>query len=250
MPQIIIDATREYERRVGPWGGMEFIPCDINNPQPFTTTRQFWNLTNPKQWITYNVNVQLGEGNPMEIHIEYNRNVNLHLPPEIYREIEWGKHILIVQQGANTGPSTWIDSADNEWEGPGWKSKGIVGEHRRETTTRLQREQAEFREMLLASDGSCAITGEACHHALEAAHIVAARYGGQEVPENGILLRADLHRLYDVNPPRFEISPETGEVVVAEGFEYGGFALNGVQIEDAILQRVIVALHLRQQIMG
>ena len=246
MPQILIDATREYERRVGPWGGKEFIPCDISNPQPFTTTRQFWNFTNPKQWITFNVIVQINEGNPTEIHIEYNGENNRHLLREIYDEIEWGKHVLVVRQGADAGPSRWIIYADGkEYEGPGWINIGIVGEHRRETTTRLQRKQAEFREMLLASDGSCAITGEACHDVLEAAHVVAARDGGQEVLENGILLRADLHRLYDARPPKFRICPETGQIVIAEGFNYGGFDLNERQIEEAILQRVNEALHLR-----
>ena len=247
MPQILIDATREYEKRIGRWGGREFVPYDINNPQTFATTRQFWNFTNPKQWITYYVIVQIKEGNPTEIHIEYNGDRNRHLHRDIYKEIEWGKHVLIVQQGANTGPSTWIDSAGNEWEGPKWKSVGIIGEHRRETTTKLQRKQAEFREMLLASDGSCAVTGEVCHDVLEAAHIVAARHDGQEVLENGILLRADLHRLYDADPPKFEICPETGQILMAEDFNYEGFDLNGRQIEEAILQRVSKALHLRNR---
>ena len=245
MPQILIDATRKFETEVGPWGGKEFVPCNPNNPLPFTTTRQFWNPTNPKQWVTYNVIVQIEEGNPTEIHIDYNGDGNPHLPPRIHGEIEWGEHILVVQQGANMGPSTWIDANGNEYEGPGWTSIGIVGEHRRETTTRLQRKQAEFREMLLASDGSCAITGEACHDVLEAAHIVAARDGGQEILENGILLRADLHRLYDANPPKFEICPETGQISIAEGFNYEGFDLNGRQVKEAILQRVNEALNLR-----
>ena len=183
----------------------------------------------------------------MEIHIEYDSDQNQHLPREVYEELEWGKHILIVQQGETEGLSTWIDATGNEWEGPGWMTKDIVGEPRRETTTRHQRRQAEFREMLLASDGSCAVTGEACHDVLEAAHIVAVRHGGQEVPENGILLRADLHRLYDANPPKFEISPETGEIETVEGFNYQGFALNGVQIDETILQRIGDALNLRQQ---
>lgn len=249
MPQILIDATRKHERTIGPWGGKEFIPCDISNPQPIATTCQFWKFTNQKQWVTYNVSVRIEKGNPTEIHIEYNEDYNRHLPREIYEEIEWGKHILLVQKGANAGPSRWIDADGNEYEGPGWISIGIVGEHRRETTTKLQKKQAEFREMLLARDGSCAITGEACHDVLEAAHIVAARDGGQEILGNGILLRADLHRLYDANPPRFEICPETGQIVIAEGFNYEGFDLNARQIEEATLQRVREALGLRQQIM-
>ena len=251
MCQILIDAQPEFEREIGPWGGKEYIRCDISNPQPFSTTRQFWNLTKPRQWITFKVTVEIKEGNPTEIHIDYNSDDNQHLPPEILAELYRGKHILIVEQGARTGPSRWIDAAGNECDGPGWQSICIVGERPGETTTTPQRgEQAEFREMLLASDGSCAITGEACHDVLEAAHIVAAQDGGQEILENGMLLRADIHRLYDANPPKFQICPETGQIVMAEGFNYGGFDLDERQIEEAILQRVNEALYLRRQIMS
>ncbi len=243
MPQILIDATWKYEQEVGSWGGKEFIPCDISNPEHFATTRQFWKHTNPKQWITFNVITKIEGGDPMEIHIEYDGDQNQHLPQDICEEVEWGKHIIIVQQGKTEGPSTWIDADRNDWQGPGWNSIGIIGEHRRETTTRLQKKQAEFREMLLASDGSCAVTGEMFHDVLEAAHIVAARDGGQEIPENGILLRADLHRLYDADPPRFAICPETGQIVIAEGFDYGGFDLRECQIEETIHQRISEALH-------
>ncbi len=254
MPKILINATREYEQENGSWGGKEFVPCDIDNLQPFTTTCQFWKHTNPRQWITYNVVVHIEEVDPLQVlHITYNRDNNYHLQDHginLDDDIAWGTHSLTLQQGENFGPSTWTGHGEAPCEGPGWTSIGILGERRRETTTRLQRNQAEFREMLLARDGSCAVTGEACHDVLEAAHIVAARDGGQEVPENGILLRADLHRLYDANPPRFEISPQTGQIMTLDGFDYNGFALNGTPIDDAILQRVGEALHLRQQIMG
>ena len=250
MPKIYIEATREYEQKIGRWGGKEIIPCDPNNPQPFSTTCQLWNYTSPKQWITYNVVARVKKGK-MEVHIQYNDNQNRHLPREIYEDIEWGTHILTLQKDNNNcGLSTWIDSAGNKWEGPGWIRREIKGDRRRVTTTILQRKQAEFREMLLARDGSCAITGETCHDVLEAAHIVAAGDGGQEVLENGILLRADLHLLYDADPPKFQICPETGQIVMAEGFNYGGFDLNERQIEEAIYQRVGEALHLRQQMVN
>ena len=51
------------------------------------------------------------------------------------------------------------------------------------------------------------------HETLEAAHIIPSKSGGAEVVENGILLRADLHKLYDCG--YFFIQP-SGHVVVAK----------------------------------
>ena len=59
--------------------------------------------------------------------------------------------------------------------------------------------QPEFRRMLLdAYDSRCAISGCDCSYALEAAHI--RPYKGKHTNhiQNGILLRADLHTLFDL----------------------------------------------------
>ena len=43
----------------------------------------------------------------------------------------------------------------------------------------------------------CAVTGERAHPVLEAAHIVPVSEGGRHELGNGILLRSDIHRLFD-----------------------------------------------------
>jgi putative restriction endonuclease len=43
----------------------------------------------------------------------------------------------------------------------------------------------------------CAITGDKVRPVLEAAHIVPVAAGGQHRPDNGLLLRSDMHTLYD-----------------------------------------------------
>ena len=45
--------------------------------------------------------------------------------------------------------------------------------------------------------GACAVTGEHSSPALEAAHIVPYRDGGPHRIDNGLLLRSDVHRLFD-----------------------------------------------------
>ena len=45
--------------------------------------------------------------------------------------------------------------------------------------------------------GACAVTGEHSSPVLEAAHIVPYGRGGEHRVDNGLLLRSDLHRLFD-----------------------------------------------------
>lgn len=63
----------------------------------------------------------------------------------------------------------------------------------------LRQGQGEFRQSLLkAYDGRCAITGCDAEAALDAAHIVPYRGEATNTIVNGLLLRADLHNLFDL----------------------------------------------------
>jgi hypothetical protein len=77
-----------------------------------------------------------------------------------------------------------------------------------------RRGQAAFRrKLLLAYSGKCAITGTSATPALEAAHILF--YNGPETNSinNGILLRADIHTLFDLR--LITIDPDTFTVLVS-----------------------------------
>ncbi len=65
----------------------------------------------------------------------------------------------------------------------------------------VQREgQPSFRQALLnAYGGACAISGCAVEALLEAAHIVPYRGPHTNIAQNGLLLRADLHKLFDLH---------------------------------------------------
>lgn len=66
------------------------------------------------------------------------------------------------------------------------------------TTKRyLRPEQQLMREILLAEVGRCVVSGCTIEACLEAAHILPVKNGGIEAKENMILMRADIHRLYD-----------------------------------------------------
>ena len=74
-------------------------------------------------------------------------------------------------------------------------------------TVRVRRGQPAFRQILLEKFGSCcAFTGPAPEDALEAAHLYSFAAHGRHDSDGGLLLRRDLHRLFD-----------TGSIAVTAG---------------------------------
>jgi HNH endonuclease len=77
-----------------------------------------------------------------------------------------------------------------------------------------RRGQTEFRaKLLVAYGGRCAITQCDAEPALEAAHILGYAETGSQAVTNGLLLRADIHTLFDTGHIR--IDPETMTVVLS-----------------------------------
>ena len=83
-----------------------------------------------------------------------------------------------------------------------------------------RRGQKAFRDALMSAYGNrCAVTGCPVEEVLEAAHIRPFSHGAlvdlsQDDLTNGLLLRADIHTLFDCN--QLAIDPTTRRVVVAE----------------------------------
>ena len=245
MPYILVDKSEDW--KLSEWGGVERIRFDPANPKVPEFTSQ-WDSSEEK-WLQYNVRAHL-RGN--KLRIEYRENDNLHLAKY---EIYWGVHILTIENGATHGPSIWRERGKSK-PGPGWRLEEISEgptNRRRGTIWAIQRgQQGQFRQQLLDMDERrCAVTGETCESVLEAAHIVPAHKGGREVPSNGILLRADIHRLFDSKPPWFEICPEDGQVVPINGFRYDDSAkLEGKKIPQGVQERIAEALETRSRLFG
>jgi putative restriction endonuclease len=97
----------------------------------------------------------------------------------------WNKVGVLLQGTAtkNNGPAT-IAAQENRFGGGRW------------VVPRLG--QGSFRLMITeAYQSRCAITSERTLPALEAAHIHRYSHGGDHSLPNGLLLRSDLHRLFD-----------------------------------------------------
>jgi putative restriction endonuclease len=68
----------------------------------------------------------------------------------------------------------------------------------RTALVQVRANQQAFREIVMqAYDRKCAISGEKTRPVLEAAHIQPYAEAGPSIVSNGLLLRSDLHRLFD-----------------------------------------------------
>jgi hypothetical protein len=91
---------------------------------------------------------------------------------------------------------------------------------------RARRGQRRFRDALRERFGDqCMITGCTTIDALEAAHIYAFRSEQDHDPQNGLLLRSDIHTLFDLE--LIAINPDTLEVEVHDNISRDYGALKG-----------------------
>lgn len=95
---------------------------------------------------------------------------------------------------------------------------------KRVLTTAIRREgQNKFRDMLLdAYGGTCAVSGCSVKPVLQGAHIVSYRGKHSNIASNGLLLRADIHVLYD----RYLLSvePSSHNVILSSALADGEYA--------------------------
>lgn len=95
-----------------------------------------------------------------------------------------------------------------DWE---YKSKGGIDRDRlfqprgRVLASKLERPRQQFlRNLLISERGGCLVTGTECAAVLEACHIVPVKNGGPDSIENALLLRRDIHALFDAGLLRFQ----------------------------------------------
>lgn len=99
----------------------------------------------------------------------------------------------------------------------------------------VRTEQAAFRRaVFLAYKGRCAVTGCAVPEVLEAAHLVGSKWReGMNTAKDGVLLRRDIHALYDCGLVRFssEGTAVFDERVLGEYGEFDGRMLSSASRE-------------------
>ena len=192
------------------YGGDEWpfeqIKFDPSNPEELPEeTHQYVSYSKEHKWVRHIVRSKWLK-TKSQLSIEYRAEDQTHLPEgwPLAEDVEfwgWGLHILTIEPGKNCGPSTWQNVSWPESEcGHGWRLWKGFGAACARAHARYHgsRREAGFREMILDyDDHRCVLTCEATTKALDAAHLIPAAMGENDVPPNGITLRADLHRLFD-----------------------------------------------------
>lgn len=119
------------------------------------------------------------------------------------RRLRWGDFRLALEGLHRSDELTVLDEA----------ASMIAGGHRRRVV-RVRVGQAAFRRRLLSEFGECcALSGPAPAAALEAAHLYSYAEVGEHHDHGGLLLRRDLHRLFDLG--FLAIDPDSGRVDVS-----------------------------------
>jgi putative restriction endonuclease len=185
---------------------IQISPERLTLETDITSTKEWWPQT--KSVITYNACSEINFlADCVEISIWYRHSANLHINQE---DARWGKSVITIKHGSDKGKAVWYDAEQNSgYDGTvRWETvkTGLFKADIKETVLRKKRNQEMFRAALFSCQNGCAITNESTAEVLEAAHIIPSKNNGSEVIENGMLLRADLHRLYDAG--KFKIDPD------------------------------------------
>lgn len=115
-------------------------------------------------------------------------------PWYVHNRDETCGHWLIVRGVRSGAADDFIPLPAEDDTSPG------ADDARRMGAIRVRRGQAKFRaELIGAYGGQCAVTGTRVEELLEAAHIVPHAQGANYRVSNGLLLRADVHTLYDLH---------------------------------------------------
>jgi putative restriction endonuclease len=153
----------------------------------------------------------------------------------------------VVDLAQPEGHRLWMDCLEHaaaRTSAPSWVGEAVDGQrHGRPQIVIPRLGQGSFRLAVVdAYNGGCAVTGEHAMPALEAAHIRPFAAGGTHELSNGLLLRRDLHRLFDLGyvsatpSGRFLVSPRLRSEF-ANGATY--YALEGQQLREPALSSAV-----------
>jgi hypothetical protein len=226
------------------WQGtnsIETIHAELRNPvadNEITQTTDFYLDTG--ETVIYNTvsHREIEEDGSQELTITY---------PESPTQDWSGTCTIHVAASLRTASADWQgDPPYIEHNAAGVTAKILSDElfqqREKEVVSRRVRLQKQLKEELLAIDGiTCAITGETILRVLDAAHIIEVAANGADAIENAILLRADIHRLFDAR--LFRIRENEGAVeIIGQLSEYYTQLLENRHIDPNILGRIQNAL--------
>ena len=228
--------------------------ADLDHIPEFTKVPAFWPQYRNGTWVVYTVNACHKRARQNEVHLEvtYDKANQTSEFLEQYGELDinWVKNTIILQQGEQKGRCEWL--CEN-WKEVTWEVFEVVFEPcaRAGYLYRGSKREAQFRTTILdCDDRRCVLTGETTVNALDAAHLVPAAKRENDMPCNGITLRADLHRLFDAD--LFTFAKDGRVVDIAPGLseDYRQLLEKCDRLPSSTLGRVRATLALRSSRTG
>lgn len=151
------------------------------------------------------------------------------------------------------GSGIWKGDSRSDYDGKG-KGKIMGGlrldASRRKLNLTARPRRDRLRNDMLFFDGCCVLTKEGQIEALEVAHVIDVKGGGNDVPANLILLRADLHRLFDARLLNFKITKSGARAHFHESVSPLYRSMQGVPLSSDTFSRVREALALRAKMLS
>ena len=221
---------------------------DLASLPSFASVRADWPRFHDEPTVVYNVDARYERKSEREVHliVDYDDAKNPELAKK-YPDMHWGTNTIVLKAGKQKGRCKWRRRNETIPEMVHWEAFDLERSRGRPRATyQGSRRHARFRRVILACDEHCCvITGETTQQALEAAHLVPARNGENDMPINGIALRADLHRLFDARRFTFAENGDVADVDPCLSGQYRGL-LRNKSLRPATLERVGTTLALEQ----
>ena len=187
-------------------------PTDIDEGQRYRAKIRFEQLVDPSRKFLIGFEI-IEKIAPLTLVTAQASGVGV--TEDVATELE--KHLSPLLGGL---PSISSEQADD----PGFDPDSVKDERQRAIRAiRLRRGQPAFRAVLLEAYGRrCTISGCTVEDVLEAAHITPYFGSLTNHVSNGLLLRADLHTLFDCG--LLAIEPMTRTVVIAEALKASSYS--------------------------
>lgn len=250
------------------WSGVdEFIAFDEDKDFDELTTIEQWKDEDGNTYeVTYNVDAEFkktgknGKNRTLKLIYEYSKQTDPKIKNQPAGEVRYGTSVINWDDGSAIGKAYWTDEDRHSGKDEDGEFKvSVMGGQKiptgRKKTSVLgtsRPNQTKLREALLNLDKQCVLTGVKCRTVLEVAHLVPVAKGGHELIENGIILRADLHLLFDAGLIWFDVSGDRAAVKCSKKCSTDRYVTNldGKFLPDNTFQRVKHALLERAKSLG
>ena len=219
--------------------GYEYLPLhpEHKTSEPIHTF-EYWTAFG--KFVEYRPDIEVFEsGDILEYRLIYLREAH----PEIADDegSYWGSSTIVIDRNSGKVSANWKGIDNDDYDG---QARAILineAQRIRGTARPAQRNQIQLRQLLLCTDRNCAITGEETQAALDAVHIIAVVDGGRETNGNAILLRADIHRLYDAGQFRIDRNGKVVEIST-ELSDYYRELLRHKELDQDLTRRIEASL--------